>query len=212
MVRRSTLTVFLAIALGTIRASDDPGFVPLFDGESLAGWTSIGGKPGNWRAEGGMLVTRGDGKGWLSTNRSYRDFVLRLEYRTGPSGNSGVLIRAPHTGDPSFDGMEVQVLDDDAPAYRGLQPSQYSGSVYGVLASKRGHVRPPGEWNSLLVRAEGPRVVVELNGVVVVDGDVSDRPDLEGKHPGVKRSAGFLGLQSHSEPVQFRKVEIREIR
>jgi hypothetical protein len=159
-----------------------------------------------------MLVTRGDGKRWLSTNRSFRDFVLRLEYRTGPSGNSGVLIRAPHKGDPSFDGMEVQILDDDATIYRGLQPSQYTGSVYGVLPSRRGHVRPPGEWNSLLIRAEGPKITVELNGVVVVDGDVTTRPDLPAKHTGVRRTAGFVGLQSHSEPVQFRKIAIREIR
>jgi hypothetical protein len=209
---RSTLTVLLAIALSTSRASDETGFVPLFDGESLAGWTPIGEKPGNWRVESGILVTKGDGKGWLSTNRSFRDFVLKLEYRTGPSGNSGVLIRAPHKGDPSFDGMEVQILDDEAPAYRELRPSQYTGSIYGVLPSKRGQVRPPGEWNSLLIRAEGPRITVELNGVVVVDGDVSTRPDVLARHPGVRRTAGFLGLQSHSEPVQFRNIRIMEIR
>ena len=46
----------------------------------------------------------------------------------------------------------------------------------------------------------------------VVDGDVSTRPDVLAKHPGVKRTAGFLGLQSHSEPVQFRNIAIKEIR
>ena len=87
-----------------------------------------------------MLVTRGDGKGWLSTNRAFGDFVLRLEYRIGPAGNSGVLIRAPHQGDPSFDGMEIQILDDDAPAYRGLQPTSTPGRSTGSLA--RSGARP----------------------------------------------------------------------
>ncbi len=202
----------LTLTLASAGVSDDVGFVSLFDGESLAGWTSIGGKPGNWRAGRGLLVTKGDGKGWLSTNRAYGDFVLRLEYRTGPGGNSGVLIRAPHKGDPSFDGMEVQILDDGAPAYKNLQPAQYCGSVYGVLASRRGQARPPGEWNALVVRAEGSKVTVELNGAKVVDGDVSGHPEALARHPGIRRKAGFLGLQSHSEPVEFRNLAIRELR
>jgi hypothetical protein len=209
-ILRFFLTTILSLATG--HASDESGFRPLFDGHSLAGWTSIGGKAGNWRVEGGLLVTRGDGKGWLSTNRAFGDFILKLEYRTGPSGNSGVLLRAPHQGDPSFDGMEVQILDDDSPAYRGLQSAQYSGSVYGVLASKRGHARPPGEWNAMVIRAEGPRIKVELNGTVVVDGDVSKLPEVPPRHRGIGRRSGFLGLQSHSEPVQFRNIAIREIR
>ena len=212
MVRRSILAWFLMLTFATGEAADDLGFVPLFDGKSLAGWTSIGGKAGNWRAEGDLLATRGDGKGWLSTNRAFGDFVLKLEYRTGPSGNSGVLIRAPHEGDPSFDGMEIQILDDDAPAYRKLQPSQYTGSVYGVLAPKRGHSRPPGEWNAMVIRATGSRITVELNGAKITDGDVLLHPEALKRHPGIERARGYVGLQSHSEPVQFRNIAIKEIR
>jgi hypothetical protein len=201
----------ITINFSVTQASEDPKFVSLFDGQSLAGWTSIGSKAGNWRVEGGLLVTRGDGKGWLSTNRAFGDFVLKLEYRVGPSGNSGVLIRAPHAGDPSFDGMEVQILDDDASAYRALQPTQYTGSVYGVLAAQRGHARPSGEWNAMIIRAEGSKITVELNGVPIVNGDVSKHPEASPRHKGINRSRGFVGLQSHSEPVQFRNIEIREI-
>jgi hypothetical protein len=192
---------------------NDEGFIPLFDGRSLAGWTSIGGKPGNWGVDGGLLVARGNGKGWISTNRAFADFILRLEYRTGPGGNSGVLIRAPHRGDPSFDGMEIQILDDGAPVYRGLRPDQYTGSVYGVVASRRGHARPPGEWNSLEIRADGPKVRVELNGVLIVDEvDVAGHAEAVARHPGIRSRSGFVGLQSHESPVQFRNIRIRELR
>jgi Domain of Unknown Function (DUF1080) len=211
-MRRFALTTLFSLTFAVGQAADEPVFIRLFDGKSLAGWTSIGGKPGNWRVERGLLVTPGDGKGWLSTNRAYGDFILKLEYRVGPSGNSGVLIRAPHKGDPSFDGMEIQILDDDAPAYRALQPNQYTGSVYGVIASKRGHTRPPGEWNAMVIRAVGPKITVELNGAIVIDGDVSKHPEASPRHNGVTRPRGFLGLQSHSEPVQFRNIEVREIR
>ncbi len=211
-LRQASFFALSVLFLATGRASDEAGFVSLFDGESLAGWTAIGGKAGNWRVERGLLVTKGDGKGWLSTNRAFGDFVLKLEYRTGPAGNSGVLIRAPHKGDPSFDGMEVQILDDNAPGYKALQPAQYSGSVYGVLASKRGHVRPSGEWNSLVIRAEGSNITVELNGTTVVNGDVSKHPEVLARHPGVRRTRGFVGLQSHSDPVAFRNLMIKELR
>jgi hypothetical protein len=93
-----------------------------------------------------------------------------------------------------------------------LRPEQYTGSVYGVLASKRGHARPPGEWNAMVITTEGPRIRVELNGAVVVDGDVSKHPEASPRHRGIGRRSGFLGLQSHSEPVQFRNLAIREIR
>lgn len=211
-LRRAVAFFFLAMSFAIGHASDDESFVPLFDGLSLAGWTSIGGKAGNWRVEDGMLVTRGDGKGWLSTNRMFANFVLTLEYRTGPSGNSGVLIRAPHKGDPSFDGMEIQILDDDAKTYQSLKPSQYTGSVYGVLAPRRGHVRPAGVWNALKIQAEGSKITVELNGVVITEGDVSKHPEVLPRHSGIERSTGFIGLQSHSEPVQFRKIAIKKLR
>jgi len=204
----------LAFLVGSGQAAEEePGFVSRFDGHSLAGWTPIQSQPGNWRVEEGSLVTRGNGKGWLSSNRAFSDFVLKLEYQVGPSGNSGVLIRAPHRGDPSFDGLEIQILDDDAPAYRSLKPDQYTGSVYGVIAAKRGQTRPVGEWNVLVIHAEGSRIKVELNGALILDGDVSKHPEAGPRHQaGVARSRGFLGLQSHGDPVKFRKIEVREIR
>ena len=55
------------------------------------------------------------------------------------------------------------------------------------------------------------RWVVE-NGATIVDGDVSEHPEALPKHPGIRRRSGFLGFQSHSEPVQFLKIAIREIR
>ncbi|WP_435010358.1 3-keto-disaccharide hydrolase [Tundrisphaera lichenicola] len=200
----------LAIFLALLGPAED-GFAPLFDGESLAGWTSIGGRAGNWRAEEGRLILRGQGKDWLSTNRAFGDFVLRLEYRIGPGGNSGVLIRAPHQGDPSFDGLEIQILDDDAPEYRSLRPDQYSGSVYGVVAASRGHVSAPGRWNSLEIRAQGSKVRVELNGFPVVDADLARHPEHLARHPGLSRRSGFLGLQSHESPAEFRNITIRKL-
>jgi len=208
LIRRALLVAL--ILAGSARAVDDRA-IPLFDGRGLSGWTVVGGKPGNWRAEGAEVACRGDGKDWIGTNREYVDFALTLDYRLEPGGNSGVLLRAPRKGDPSFAGLEIQLLDDDAPAYRGLRPWQYTGSVYGVAAARRGAARKAGEWNSLAVRLEGSRVVVGLNGSVILDDDLARHPEALPGHPGVARVRGLIGLQSHGDPVRFRNLAIREL-
>ena len=56
-------------------------------------------------------------------------------------------IRAPYEGDAAYEGMELQILDNEAPIYKDLHAYQYHGSVYGVFPAKRGFLKPVGEWN-----------------------------------------------------------------
>src|SRR5205823_3091088 len=159
--------------------------------------------------EGGNLVSVGEGGGWLGTEREHADFVLRLECRLSPGSNSGVYLRAPaDTSHISRTGMEVQLLDDPHPRYKDLKPWQYTGAIYHVAPPERGHLKPTGEWNALEVRAEGPHVVVVLNGAKVVDDRLDRHPELEAEHTGLRRKAGRIGLQSHDGRVEFRKIRI----
>lgn len=217
MTRRTALLVLggtlldRSAAPGSCGAAPTADFEPLFDGNSLAGWTAMGGGFGTWRADARSLSARG-GKNWLSTNRAYSDFDLRLQYRIERGGNSGVLLRAPHRGDPSYEGLEVQILDDDAPIYRGLKPEQYTGSIYGVIAARRGSAGQVGTWNRLRVCLVDQSIRVELNGTCVVDGRLTDHPpSIARRHPGLRRARGFIGLQAHETPVWFRNLMIREL-
>jgi hypothetical protein len=200
------------VSLLSVATADEPGFVPLFDGKTTEGWSPVGGQPGNWVVRDGLLITKGQGGGWISTNKTYDNFVLTLEFRLGPGGNSGVFIRSPRTGDPAYTGMEIQVLDDDDKQYKDLQPFQYTGSVYGVVAAKRGHTKRPGEWNVMVVRAEGSKVTVQLNGTTIVDTDLNEHKDAAEKHPGILRKEGYIGLQSHSDEVQFRNIAVKGLK
>ncbi len=206
---RALVAGWLALMAG-VSVGDD--FKALFDGESLKGWELVGGKPDNWEAQGGILVTKGDGGGWLSTGEQFGDFHLKLEYKLEAGGNSGVFIRSPRTGDPAYSGIEIQILDDDDARYRDLKPFQYCGSVYGIAASKRGSTKKPGEWNAMEVIAKGTKIRVILNGATVVDADLDDHPDAAAEHPGMLRAEGYVGLQSHSEPVEFRNVMISRLK
>jgi hypothetical protein len=191
------------------------GFVPLFNGKDLRGWKQYGGKAGSWAVEDGLLVCRGGGGGWLGTERDHANFELRLEYRLKPGGNSGVYIRAPEEGHISRVGMEIQILDDNHPRYAKLDFYQYTGSIYHVVAPTRRAGKPAGQWNALTIRADGRRVVVVLNGKKVVDADLDrcrEDPAVAKEHPGLARTTGRIGLQSHTDRVEFRRVRVKELR
>jgi hypothetical protein len=138
--------------------------------------------------------------------------VLRLEYKLAPAGNSGVYLRAPDSGHISRVGMEIQILDDSHPNYTKLQPYQYTASLYGVKAPSERVTRPAGQWNEMEIRAEGRKVTVGFNGKSVLAADfdeLSKDPAVAKEHPGLARTQGRIGLQSHTGRVEFRNVRIK---
>lgn len=221
MRSRSTIRLalgMLLLAASALRADapdqarDESGFVPMFDGKTLAGWHVIGGKADAWRVEDGMLVSLGQGGGWLGTDRNYADFVLRFQFRLTPESNSGIYLRAPaDTSHISRTGMEIQLLDETHPRYKGIQPWQLTGAIYHVASPEAGHLKPTGEWNTMEIRAEGPRVVVTLNGAKVVDDRLDSHPELAKEHPGLRRAEGLIGLQSHNGRVEFRELRVKPL-
>jgi hypothetical protein len=188
------------------------GFVPLFDGLSLNGWI---GDVKNHEIKDGTIVCHSSRN--IYPAKKYSNFILRLEFKLPPSGNNGVGIRAVQDKDAAYEGMEIQVLDDDAPAYNGknaLHDYQYCCSIYGVAPAKRGHLKPTGEWNVEEIVADGPHIKVTLNGTVVTEADLSTitkTADGAG-HPGLHNAEGYVGLLGHGkDPVEFRNIRIKEL-
>jgi hypothetical protein len=181
--------------------------------QGLKGWHVQNGKPEVWKVDGNVIRCVAPGGGFLTTDREYGDFEVSLEYRIPPGGNTGVGIRYPPGGHPSTTGMEIQILDDDAPKHRNLKPSQYNGSIYHLVAPKAKAAKPAGEWNRLVIRCQGPRIEVHLNGVEIQNVNADDYPTAENNLvPLAKRPRkGCIGLQSHGDPVEFRSVSIREL-
>jgi len=191
------------------------GLVALFNGTDLAGWKQFGSSKDVWKVQDGMIVCQGNGGGWLGTTRDHADFELRLEYRLTPGGNSGVYIRAPTEGHISRAGMEIQILDDFHPKYANIDFYQYTGSIYHVVAPTRRASKKAGQWNAMTIRAHGREVRVILNGKTIVDADL-DRarkdPAVDKEHPGLARTTGRIGLQSHTDRVEFRNLLIKELK
>jgi hypothetical protein len=190
-------------------ASD--GFVSLFDGKTLAGWI---GDVKHWDVKDGAMVCHG---GNLFAEKQYANFVLRFEFKLPPAGNNGVGIRSPLKGSPTFDGMEIQLLDDAHDKYKGwLQPYQVHGSIYGIVPAKRGFLKPIGQWNQQEIVADGPHIKITLNGTVIVDADLSKihKPLDHQAHPGLHNPKGYISWLGHGnppDPVAFRNVRIKEL-
>ena len=194
----------------------DEGFVPLFNGIDLAGWT---GNKVDYFAQEGMIVCQpsGQGSGNLFTEKEYSDFIMRFEFQLTPGANNGLGIRTPLTGDAAYVGMELQILDNEAAIYANLQPYQYHGSVYGVIPAKRGFLKPAGEWNVQEVQAIGNRIKITLNSEVILDGDLAEASKNGTEtidkrlHPGLLNKSGHIGFLGHGSPLKFRNLRIKEV-
>jgi Domain of Unknown Function (DUF1080) len=194
-----------------LRKHGTKGFEDVFNGTDFTGWA---GPIDEYQVKDGAIMCRPGKGGTIYTKDEYTDFVARVEYKLPPGGNNGLAIRYPGKGDTAYVGMcEVQVLDDTAKQYEKLDPRQYNGSVYGIVACQRGYLRPVGEWNFEQVTVKGPTIKVELNGTVIVDTDVSKVTEYMAKsaHPGKDRTSGHFGFAGHSDPVAFRNVQIKKL-
>jgi hypothetical protein len=210
----SSVLPALAVAICGPALFAEEGFTPLFNGKDLTGWTLVGATGPGYIVENGNLVCPENGGGNLFTNAEYANFVLRFEFKLAEASNNGIGIRAPLEGDAAYQGMEIQILDHDAAAYRGrLKPAQYHGSIYDVFPAKTGYLKPTGQWNREEITADGRHIVVRLNGATIVDANLDSvtDPAILKKHPGLARASGHIGLLGHDSRVEFRNFRVKRL-
>lgn len=236
--RRFVIALAAAVLAPCLLAAQDAR--PLFNGRDLSGWTIPAGDNGHWKVVDGVIdydaASEAAGDKSLWTAQTYRDFVLRLEWRitSTPYVNPNVfLIRHDGTHKKDAEGRDIRipVPDSDSGIYlRGSTKAQVniwgwpigSGEVYGyrtdakMPAAVRARVTPArhadrniGEWNTFEITMRGSRLTVVLNGLTVIS---------DAELPGVP-AEGPIGLQHHgaqkdgrwtSPPslVQFRNISI----
>jgi hypothetical protein len=202
----------------------EPGFTSLFNGKDLTGWVYgnkrdkdgkvVPNKSGQgYRVEDGVIYSTVEDGGNLYTEKEYANFDLRFEFKLTRNANNGIGIRAPLEGDSAYQGMEIQVLDDDGPEYKNLRPAQYHGSIYDVFPAKRGSLKPVGEWNTEEIVADGRHVTITVNGQKIVDANLDDAKDpaVLKKHPGLQNKTGHIGFLGHGARVEFRNLRVKEL-
>lgn len=184
-------------------------------------WADVG-KPadGNpvWSVKDGVLTSSGDRGCWLLSEAEYGDFELEYEFRLGPRGNSGLALRAPATGDPAFDGMELQMAD--LRYNPSAKPSELTGGIYRALAPSA-QVYQPEKWNRVKLTLAGSRLRVELNGTLIQDADLSAQAVPVTRHDGSaapllrdrprRGRLGFQNLSRDGGQVEIRGAKIRTL-
>jgi choline dehydrogenase-like flavoprotein len=163
---------------------------------------------------------------WYSV-KTFKDFILRLDWRAyDVAANSGIFLRmpAPVALDAALYGstIEVQIDEhgyDNANQVHG-SPVHKTGAVYGVFPARLWAakvVQPRGSgrstfWNSCEIKLQGASIEVKVNGLLVSSGVFANLLSFNAPSVGkTKREEGFLGLQCHTEVVQFRNIRIREL-
>jgi len=192
------------------------GFEIIFNGKNIDKWTS---NTTEYVVEDGAIVfhpkIKKTGAGYLYTKKEYSDFIFRFEFQLTPGANNGLGIRVPLTDNAAYEGMELQILDNEAEMYRDLKTYQYHGSVYGVIPAKRGFLKQVGEWNVEEVIAKGPIIQVILNGTMIINGDISEarKNGTMDKlpHPGLMRDKGHIGFVGHGSEVKFRNIRVKDL-
>ncbi len=181
----------------------EEGFVPLFDGRTLKGWTVLSDSWQSFSVEDGVIACDGSSPNtYLRTNRRFSDFVLRLEAKISPGGNSGIFVRAPLWGRSSLIAFELQI---EGRPNTNLA-NNGAGGIYSVLSPKVDAMKPVGEWNKYEITCRGTKVRILLNGQLIQDFDMNEVPQMRGR-----LIEGVIGLQDHSDEVWFRKIRIKEL-
>jgi 3-keto-disaccharide hydrolase len=142
----------------------------------------------HWQVADGLLVACGEPAGYLTSDRSYRNFVLSIEFRCGADTNSGVFVRSPQESG----GYEVQIWRQ--------QPAGFNtGAIVGTAKTARDYTFKADQWNRYEITADGDHLVVVLNGETTLD--IHD----------AKFTEGNLRLQYQQFPIAFRNIKIRSL-
>lgn len=215
----------ILLAANSLLAED--GWVQLFDGETLKGWTQKGGNA-PYKVEDGCIVGTTvikTGNSFLCTSKNYSDFIFEYEYLVHPEMNSGVQVRSHCFATPqtyTYGGKSWKVPANRVHGYQieidpskrawscGIYDEGRSGWLYDLKDKPEAQSAfKQNEWNKVRVEARGDRMRTWLNGIPVADLTHSLDSD------------GFIALQVHGignnegaagREIRWKNLQIKELK
>jgi hypothetical protein len=195
------LVITLISLLGEASVAKDQ-YVPLFNGEDLSGWITVG-APDAFTVKEKAIYTTGAGPypSWLRTEKEYENFVLRFEYQTQGWYEGGVLFHAPQYGPASKLGFKLH-LRHDTKAYGVRSP----GAIYDTAAPLCVANLPSGQWNQCEVECNWPHLRITLNNRLIHDINMAQHQAFR-----YKLRKGFIGIQNIGCRSSFRNIQIQAL-
>lgn len=174
----------------------------LFTGENLNGWKIHGTE--KWYVEKGELICEsGPDKayGYLATEKQFKDFILRLNFKQESNGNSGVFFRSSLDG-TKITGWQVEVAPEGNDS-GGIYESYGRGWLYQIPDEKE-DILKEGAWNEMIIKVDGDRVMTWLNGELM-----TDLQDTK-----IGEATGVIALQIHDGggvKVRWKDIYVKEL-
>ncbi|OHB86672.1 MAG: hypothetical protein A2V98_10975 [Planctomycetes bacterium RBG_16_64_12] len=212
MRRKNTVPVVLTLAIALVAAvppavqAEEEGFVPLFDGKTLDGWRKAGGGA-TYRVDDGCIVGEvGPGPNtFLSTEKIFGDFILKLEVKLDVPGNSGIQFRSHERegGGPVY-GYQCEIDPSERAWSGGIYDESRRGWLYPLKDDEAARKAfKLDDWNEYVLEAIGPSLKTWVNGVPCAK--LTDDADAD----------GFIALQVHSGKegrIRWRNIRIKEVK
>jgi hypothetical protein len=200
----AAFVLLVPVGIGSLRASDDEGWVSLFDGQTLSGWTKGGGnEESKWEVVDGVIVGTGKASMLYSPRGDYKNFRFKAELKINDGGNSGMYFRSPTNTGSFSDGYEAQVDSTHKDPIR-------TGSIYGFLHIYKTLV-PPDTWFTYEVECVDkewrglnvPHIKVWVNGELLFQ--FIERTKAWEK--------GYFAFQQHDpgSKIEIRKLAVKEL-
>jgi hypothetical protein len=193
------------LGFSPLQAGDDDGYISLFDGKTLSGWTMVEHRQGSskWEVVDGAIVGTGQSSMLYSPKGEYKNFRFRAEIKINDHGNSGMYFRCPAADGDFSKGYEAQIDSTHRDPIR-------TGSIYGFLHIYK-QIVPPDTWFTYEVECVDkdwrgtvvPHIKVWINGELLFE-----------LHENTKAwSGGYFAFQQHDpgSRVEIRKIEVREL-
>jgi hypothetical protein len=188
------LVAALVCAAGPAARAVDAGFEEMFNGKDFTGWRFSLQKTGdpwpeNWKVKDGVIYLTGLMRPHLVTTKEYGDFEMKFEWRAlVPKFNGGFYIRCK----PDAGNNQIRVD-------RNYEGAFLAGTINGAkpVPALQKNI---GEWNEWRVLVKGSAVILWCNG------------KLAWEATGLAPTTGYIGLQAEGTPMEFRNLQIREIK
>ena len=204
------LMVALSLAFACPLVSAEDGFVSLFNGKDLTGWSAKGGDA-KYHAEDGSIVGVVDDQrrnSFLCSDKEYGNFIFKAEFKYDVGFNSGIQFRSQARPDTDNRERVYGYQCEIAPGgmtgavYDEARRKRWLNVVTGELREKTQKPFKQNEWNELEIQCVGPSIRTWLNGQPVSDffDTMTDR--------------GFFGLQVHSAQqgqIRWRNIRVKEL-
>ena len=171
---------------------DNTPWVSLFDGESLNGWTQIGGEAKYVVRDGAIVgsTVKNTPNSFMATNKMYDDFILELDYLVDSTMNSGIQIRSnsyPHYMDGRVHGYQIEIDPSERAWSAGIYDEARRGWLYNLEGNPEAQKAfKQNEWNHYRIEAIGDTLKTWINGIPAAHL-IDD-----------KTGSGFIALQVHS--------------